>query len=110
MRKVNKDWSCVPEHPKASAIRNQIAELTPSMEKLVIPDRLAAAERPPWENTRIISPAEACNEIAPLKAQEGRDIMAILSQPPAALRLIHTPTWPGSGNLPGVYQVTPVKP
>jgi hypothetical protein len=110
MRNAKENWSRVPENPRATAIRHEIAELMQSIERLFIPARLAVAEGPPWENARILSRAEGYSEIAALKARESRAIAAILSRPPAAFKLIRTPVWPGSGNLPGVYQVTPVKP
>ena len=44
-----------------------------SIEKLVISDKLTAAELAPWENTRIIKRADAYREIAVLKEQPGID-------------------------------------
>jgi dihydrofolate reductase len=78
---ANKEyWTGVPDNPKATAIRRELAGLFQSVEKLVISDKLTKANLAPWENTRLISRAEAYTEIAALKAQPGRDILVLLSR------------------------------
>ena len=73
-------WTGVLENPQATAIRREIAGMFKSLEKLVISDKLNHAELAPWENTRIISRADAYNEIAALKGQPGKDILVLLSR------------------------------
>lgn len=77
----NKDyWSGVPNDPNTTLIRREIAGLMKSMQKIVISDNLSAGELAPWENTRIISRADAYKEIAALKQQGGKDILVIMSR------------------------------
>jgi dihydrofolate reductase len=73
-------WSGVPNDPNATVIRREIAGVMKSIEKLVISDNLTGAELAPWENTRIITRADAYREIAVLKQQPGKDILVLLSR------------------------------
>ncbi|HET9909923.1 MAG TPA: dihydrofolate reductase family protein, partial [Anaerolineales bacterium] len=73
-------WSDVLNNPNFTPIRRETAQLFKSIEKIVISDKLTSEELAPWENTRIISRAEAYKEIAALKQQPGRDILVLLSR------------------------------
>jgi dihydrofolate reductase len=73
-------WSGVPNNPNATAVRQEIAELMRSIEKIVISDKLTTEELAPWENTHIIKRADAYKEIAALKEQPGKDILVLLSR------------------------------
>ena len=73
-------WPGVATDPNATAIRHELAVLFDTIEKIVISDKLTAAELAPWENTRIIKREDAYKEIARLKQQPGRDILVMLSR------------------------------
>jgi dihydrofolate reductase len=73
-------WSGVPNDPKATDIRRELAGLFKSIEKIVISDNLTAEELAPWENTRIIKRADAYKDITALKHQPGRNILVLLSR------------------------------
>jgi dihydrofolate reductase len=76
----NKDyWTGVRGNPSFTPIRQEFAELIAETPKLVISDRLTAAETAPWTNTTIFSRAEGAKEIAALKAKGEGDILVILS-------------------------------
>jgi len=75
-----KYWTGVPDNPKATAIRREIAELMQSIKKLVISDKLTEADLTPWDNTRIIKRADAYKEIAVIKQQPGKDILVMMSR------------------------------
>ena len=77
----NKDyWTGVRGNPSFTPIRQEFAELIFTKPKLVISDRLTAAETAPWTNTTIFSRADGAREIGRLKAEDGGDILVILSR------------------------------
>lgn len=77
----NKDyWTGVRGNPEVTPIRREYAELIATVPKLVISDQMAAADLSPWDNTRIISRADAVREISTLKSGPGGDILVILSR------------------------------
>src|SRR5574339_387301 len=73
-------WTGVLTDPKATAIRHELAEIFKSINKLVISDKLTEAELAPWTNTRILSRADAYQELAALKAETGQDILVMQSR------------------------------
>ncbi|MEO7221991.1 MAG: dihydrofolate reductase family protein, partial [Devosia sp.] len=72
-------WTGVRGNPSFTVIRREFADLIAEVPKLVISDKLTAAETAPWTNTQIVSRAEGAREVAALKAESGGDIMVILS-------------------------------
>jgi dihydrofolate reductase len=73
-------WTSVPNDPKASEVRRKIAARMAAMEKLVISDRLTPAEFAGWANTRVIARAEAHDALTAIKAEDGGDIVVIVSR------------------------------
>jgi dihydrofolate reductase len=71
----NRDyWTGVPGDPDATPIRREFAERIQAIDKLVVSDHLTEEELSPWDNTRIVSRADAPAHIAALKQQPGKDI------------------------------------
>jgi dihydrofolate reductase len=68
-------WTGVVNDPNATAVRREIARLMNPMEKVVISDKLTSEELAPWDNTRIVTRADAHKELAALKHQTGKDIL-----------------------------------
>ncbi|HYF64935.1 MAG TPA: dihydrofolate reductase family protein [Herpetosiphonaceae bacterium] len=134
-------WTSVPADPQATPIRREIAALFASLEKIVVSDTITADDLAPWDNTRIVSVADAPGEVAALKRQPGRDILILMGRmlwnellnhelvdelhlttfpivagkdgvplfterPRAALKLIHTRQWHGSGNTLACYSLS----
>jgi dihydrofolate reductase len=126
-------WPSVADDPNATPIQREISRLNNAIDKVVISDSLTSEETNPWHNTRIISRADAHEQIAELKRQPGKDILVFGSrilwndllandlvdelhlmgsgtpvfddQPAVSLRLIDTHTWDGSGNVLVRYEV-----
>jgi dihydrofolate reductase len=73
-------WTGVPDNPNASAVRKRIAARMAEMGKLVVSDRLTPADFAGWKKTRIIPRAEAYDRLAAIKAEEGGDIVTIVSR------------------------------
>jgi dihydrofolate reductase len=70
-------WLGVPKDPSATLIRREIATLMANIEKVIVSDHLTLEEVAPWGNVRIVSRADAHQEIAALKQQEGREILVL---------------------------------
>jgi dihydrofolate reductase len=73
-------WTGVRGNPSFSSIRREFAELIAAVPKVVISDRLTAAQTSPWNNTTIFSRSAGADEIAALKAKSDGDILVILSR------------------------------
>ena len=73
-------WTSVPDDPKVTVVRREIAQLMNPMEKAVASDHLTAEELAPWDNTRIVRLADAYKELTALKRQTGKDILVFGSR------------------------------
>jgi dihydrofolate reductase len=73
-------WPPVAEDPDAAPIEREISQLNNAIDKVVVSDALTADETEPWHNTRIISRADAHEQIAELKCQPGKDILVFGSR------------------------------
>lgn len=73
-------WTGVPDDPKATPIRREMAGIFRRLEKIVISDKLVAEDTAPWGNTRVVRLADAHREVAALKEAPGRDILVLLSR------------------------------
>jgi dihydrofolate reductase len=74
-------WTGVPADVNATAVRQRLAQLMASIDKIVVSDKLESSDLAPWENnTRIVRIADAINEISALKQQWGGDILVMLSR------------------------------
>jgi dihydrofolate reductase len=68
-------WPSVADDPNATPLQREISRLNNAIDKVVISDSLTSEETDPWHNTRIISRADAHEQIAELKRQTGKDIL-----------------------------------
>src|ERR687896_874178 len=74
-------WPPVADDPNATPIQREISRLNNAIDKVVISDTLTSEETAPWhKSTRIISRAEAHEQIAELKGQVGRDVLVFGSR------------------------------
>jgi len=74
-------WPSVADDPNATPIQRQISRLDDAIDKVVISDSLTPEETNPWRhNSRIISRADAHEQIAELKGQPGKDILVFGSR------------------------------
>jgi dihydrofolate reductase len=73
-------WPSVADDPAATPLQREISRLDNAIEKVVISDSLTPEETDPWNNTRIISRADAHGQIAELKGQTGRDVLVFGSR------------------------------
>jgi dihydrofolate reductase len=73
-------WAGVPNDPNATPIRLELAALFKRIDKVVVSDKITREELTTWDNTRIVTVADAAKEVAALKQQPGRDIVIFLSR------------------------------
>jgi dihydrofolate reductase len=75
-------WPSVADDPSPqwNATHREISRLNNAIDKVVISNSLTAEQSDPWRNTRIISRADAHQQIADLKRQSGKDILVFGSR------------------------------
>jgi len=74
-------WPSLADDPNAPSIEREISRLNNAIDKVVISDSLTPEQTEPWQNnTRIISRADAHEQIAKLKRQTGKDILVFGSR------------------------------
>jgi dihydrofolate reductase len=73
-------WPSVAEDPEATPTHQEISRLNNAINKVVISDSLTSKETEPWTNTRIISRADAHEQIAKLKRHPGEEILVFGSR------------------------------
>jgi len=73
-------WPSVADDPNATPLQREISRLSDAIDKVLVSDSLTSEESDPWHNTRIISRADAHEQIAELKHQTGKDILVFGSR------------------------------
>lgn len=69
-------WPSIADNPTATSLQREISRLDNTIAKVVISNRLTPVQTEPWRNTtRIVSRADAHEQIAGLKGQTGKDIL-----------------------------------
>ncbi len=68
-------WPGVVNDPDAPPVSREISRLNNAIDKVVVSDSLTPDQTAPWNNTRIIRRADAREQIADLKRQDGKDIL-----------------------------------
>jgi dihydrofolate reductase len=68
-------WPSVADDPDVTPIQREISWLNNAIDKVVVSDTLTSEETDLWHNTRIISRADAHEQIAELKRQPGKEIL-----------------------------------
>ncbi|HSK95640.1 MAG TPA: dihydrofolate reductase family protein [Euzebyales bacterium] len=68
-------WPAIANNPDARAVEREISRLDNAIDKVVVSDTLTPDQTAPWHNTRIVSRADAHEQIAVLKRGPGREIL-----------------------------------
>jgi len=68
-------WPPVADDPDAQPVEREISRLNTAIEKVVVSDTLTPDRAAAWANSRIVSRADAHDEIRALKNGPGRDIL-----------------------------------
>lgn len=73
-------WTSILGDPDSTPVRRRIAARLAAVDKLVVSDRLRAADFAGWENTRVIPRGEAYETIGAIKRETGGDIVVFVSR------------------------------
>lgn len=73
-------WPPVADDPDATPLQREISRLNNAIDKVVISDGLTEEDTAPWQNTLIITRADAREQITELKHQAGKDILVFGSR------------------------------
>ncbi len=99
-------WPSVADDPAPqwTPTHREISRLDNAIDKAVISDSMTAEQTGPWQNTRIISRADAHEQMIG-QVILGAGTPLFDGQPAVSLRLIDTRRWDGSGNVLVRYEV-----
>jgi dihydrofolate reductase len=70
-------WPPVADRADVRPVEREISRLNSAIDKVVVSDSLTHEQTAPWTNTRIVSRADAHEQIAHLKRQPGREILVL---------------------------------
>jgi dihydrofolate reductase len=68
-------WPTVADDPQVRPVEREISRLNNAIDKVVVSDSLEQDQTAPWLNTRIIKRADAHEQVADLKRQQGKEIL-----------------------------------
>jgi dihydrofolate reductase len=68
-------WPPVADDPDVRPVEREISRLNSAIEKVVVSDSLTPDQTAPWTNTRIVSRADAHEQLTALKRRPGKDIL-----------------------------------
>jgi dihydrofolate reductase len=73
-------WPPVVDDPDARPVVREISRRNNAIDKVVVSDSLTPEQTAPWHNTRIVKRADAHEQIADLKRQQGGEILVFGSR------------------------------
>jgi dihydrofolate reductase len=73
-------WPPVADDPDARPVEREISRRNNAIDKVVVSDSLTPEQTAPWHNTRIVKRADAHEQIADLKRQQGEEILVFGSR------------------------------
>jgi dihydrofolate reductase len=73
-------WPPVADDPDARPVEREISQRNNAIDKVVVSDSLTPEQTAPWHNTRIVKRADAHEQIADLKRQQGGEILVFGSR------------------------------